>query len=327
MNIRTLKQESAEAMAVAREPKKAIGAYVGISAGLSLALSTLSWFLSRQGSGAGGLAALDQQALLSTIETIMPLFQSLFLVCLEMGYFSAVLRFGRKQYADHTDLKTGLALWGPTLRLMLFRMLIYLAVMILSANLSSYLFLLTPFANSFTELMTPEVQETMLTDPGVLDAQTTAAIYRSIAPMFVIMVLVFAAFAIPISYRYRMANYVLLDHPRAGALAAMRGSRIMMRGNAISLLKLDLSYWWYYALTFLATLLCYADLLLPLAGIALPTSSTFNFFLFLVLYVAAQSAIFWFFRNPMEVTYVRAYEAIRPQETDSGVVLGNIFQM
>ena len=35
----------------------------------------------------------------------------------------------------------------------------------------------------------------------------------------------------------------------------------------------------------------------------------------------------YYFRNYLEVTYVRAYEQIRPREQENAVILGNIFDL
>ena len=76
-----------------------------------------------------------------------------------------------------------------------------------------------------------------------------------------------------------------------------------------------------------ASVVCYGDQILLLMGISLPIPAMAGSFLFYGIYLVAQCAIYYFFRNEVEVTYVMAYEAIRPVEQDSGVVLGNIFDM
>ena len=74
-------------------------------------------------------------------------------------------------------------------------------------------------------------------------------------------------------------------------------------------------------------LLCYGDVLLPMAGVSLPWSDTVSYYLFYVLYLAAQFAVYYFLRNPAETAYAIAYDAIRPKEGQTGgAVLGSIFQ-
>ena len=147
-------------------------------------------------------------------------------------------------------------------------------------------------------------------------------------PILGIFLVVFLAFVLPIIYRYRMADFVLLDHPEAGALYALRESRQMMRGSRFGLFRLDLSFWWYYVLLFLANALAYGDWLLSFAGISLPLSGTAAYYLFALLSLAANFLVFYLLYNRLNVTYALAYGQVRPKEDDrGGAVLGNIFQM
>ena len=94
-----------------------------------------------------------------------------------------------------------------------------------------------------------------------------------------------------------MGECALIENPRMGAFAALRKSRRLMRGNCISLLQLDLSFWWFYVLEVLLTVVCYADMLLPMVGIQLPFSSTVAFFLFYLLNLGGQVALYWWKKN------------------------------
>lgn len=54
--------------------------------------------------------------------------------------------------------------------------------------------------------------------------------------------LVSAAIAIPISYMYTAAPFIMADYPGVGAIEAMRNSRHLMRGHKWKLFCLDLSF-------------------------------------------------------------------------------------
>ena len=102
----------------------------------------------------------------------------------------------------------------------------------------------------------------------------------------------------------------------------------MMRGNRRNLVRLDLSLWWYYAAVFGATMVCYGDMILPSLGITFPWSETVSYFLFFLLYLALQLAVYYFLCNRVNVTYALAYDAVKPTEKkNNGVILGNIFNM
>ena len=74
-------------------------------------------------------------------------------------------------------------------------------------------------------------------------------------------------------------------------------------------------------------MVAYGDLILYLLDIPLPFSDTVGFFLFCLLSLAMQFSIFYFLRNRVETVYALAYESLRPEQKDTGVVLGNIFRM
>lgn len=317
-----LKQRTDAAMAVAREPKKVILAYAGIISLLGLLVTGLSAMLEHKLSGTGGLANMGSRSILTTIQTLLPTAQSILLMGLEVGYLGAVMRLARKQYADHTDLWAGFRLLAPYIRLTLLQMLIFTGIMMAAYYVAGQLFLFTPFAQPLLDMIIPIVES------GATESiQLPDGLIPLILPYVALTLALFALAAIPVSYRYRMATYYLLDHPHDSARAALRGSWKMMRGNAFALFKVDLRFWLYYLLSFLATFICYGDTLLALAGISLPMSDTAAFFLFYILYLAIQFFLFYCFRNRLEMTYIAAYDAICPQKDDGSVVLGNIFDV
>lgn len=215
------------------------------------------------------------------------------------------------------------------LRCTILQGLIFLGIAMGSTYLATTIFIFTPLSRRAIEIMTPYVNQVSALNPQpVLDDALASQLLPAMTPVLWIFLVVFAIFAIPVSLRYRMADYVIIDRPGTGALAALRESRDMMRYNYLSLIKLDLHLWWYYAALIGSTLLCYGDSLLPLLGIQLPLSQDAAYYLFFALYLAVQFAIYYFLCNRVETCYALAYETIRPvEEQTGGAVLGNIFQM
>ena len=126
----------------------------------------------------------------------------------------------------------------------------------------------------------------------------------------------------------KATGLAVLSAAAAGALAALRDSRMMTKGNRWNLFRLDLSMWWYYAAVLASAAVAYGDQLLPALGISLPLSDTAAYFVFLGVYLAVIFVIYYFLRNRVEVTYALAYDSLRPREPENnGAVLGNIFQM
>lgn len=324
---RALKDDAAQALARGRDPKKLILAYAGASTLIALVVTLLDYWLEQQISDTGGLRNLGTRSILSTIQTVLPVLQSFALLCINYGYLSAVLRISRRQYADHTDMKNGLRRIGPIIRLLLLQGLLYFAVGMVSYNIGMLVFLFSPLSDSFAQVVLPYISGEAIDVNGLLDEAVLAQMTTTLIPMLVIVAAVFLALALPLAYRFRMAGYRLMDEPRTGAFAALRESRAMMKGKRFQLFRLDLSLWWYYLLSVLTMALCYGDWILELLNVTLPINATAAYFLFYFLYLAANFAVMYCFRNRVELTYAAAYNALRPKPQDNGVVLGNIFDM
>lgn len=324
-NPRVLKERTRGALAVAREPKKLILVYAGVLTLMSVLVTVISLYLDKEISGTGGLSNLGMRSILSTGQIVLPLAQSVIILCLDLGFQSAALRFARKQYADHTDLKTGFRHLAPLLRLSLLKMAMMMGILILCCDIGVYVFLMTPWANPLAEILAPAIDAVSGTIN--LDDATMAAAMVAMIPLMIMIFVIFAVVTIPLMYRFRMANYRLIDKPREGAIAALKNSWRMTKGNVMQLVKLDFSFWWYYLLTALASVVCYGDQILPMLGIQLPVNATVAYFLFYGAYLVMQFGIFYGFLNYVETANAMAYEGIRPQEKTDGVVLGNIFQM
>ena len=115
-NHQKLKQEAAEALSRGRDPKKVILTYSGVMTLVMLLAAAADVWLAQEISGTGGLGNIGIRSILSTIQMVLPLAQTFFLLFWDYGYVSAVLRLSRRQYADHTDLFSGFHRVGPILR-------------------------------------------------------------------------------------------------------------------------------------------------------------------------------------------------------------------
>ena len=189
------------------------------------------------------------------------------------------------------------------------------------------IYMMTPLSNAAVDILMPLVKNAGASGIALDDA-TYAQLMRATAPAMVIFGVLFLALAAPLFYRYRMADYLIIDRPAAGALAALRDSRMMTKGNRWNLFRLDLSMWWYYAAVLASAAVAYGDQLLPALGVTFPLSDTAAYFVFLGVYLAVIFVIYYFLRSRVEVTYALAYDSLRPREPENnGAVLGNIFQM
>lgn len=326
-----LKNTAKRRLHSAGETKKIVLIYTGILTAVSAATTVIQYVLSSGISQTGGLQNLGTRSVLSTVSTVLPLVQFLILTCLGLGFTAAMLRTARGQYTSPKTLKAGVERFWVLLRCTLLQGLIYAGIGIAGSYLASVIFMLSPLGDRAVDQLMP-----LLAESGEslveIDAEMEDAVMEALAPMIPAFLLIFLAvfllMAIPMIYRYRMVDYLIIDRPGIGAFAALRESRRMMRGNRFRLFRLDLSFWWYYALSALAAVICYGDVLIEILGISLPLSADTAYFLFYGMYLAINFAVFYFFAARVECTYAAAYDSLTPKQSlQQGAVLGNIFQM
>ncbi len=250
----------------ARDAGKIVLIFSAITLGSAALVTLVNYLLSLQISRSGGLGNLGTRSTLSSVQTILPMLQTLLVRCLTVGYLAAMLRLARGQYASpHTlklgfdrfwpllrltliqgliytgigfvsvyvsvmifmitplsrphTLKLGFDRFWPLLRLTLIQGLIYTGIGFVSVYVSVMIFMITPLSRGVTELLLPLMQDASVLNPGfVLDDALYSQLTAAMAPVFVLCAVVFCAAAMPIFYQYRMAEYVLIDHPELGAL-------------------------------------------------------------------------------------------------------------
>lgn len=332
MNIRNRKElkDLASQQLRGHEPaKKIILIYAGISLGLALLATAIHYILGLEIGKTGGLSNMGTRAILDTIRQVLPMIQSVILLCLDLGYCAAMLRIARGQYVSEKTLKLGFDRFWPLLRLSIIRGLILMGAAVASIYLGTIVFLMSPLSNAAMEIMTPIMENMTTLDPAILlEGEAYSQLLGAMAPCFMICGITALLIVAPIWYQYRLAGYVLIDKPSFGALMVLRESKLLMRKNRMNLFKLDLSLWYYPAALALMSVVGYGDMLLPLVGVNLPIPEEVAYFGFYGLSLLGQAGIYYWMRNKVEVTYCAAYDRLKPkQSTENSVVLGNIFHM
>mgnify|MGYP004631956017 CR=1 FL=1 len=329
-NTRQLKEFSAGRLANAREGQKIILYFSLITIAVTALANVASYILSQQIAKTGGLGSMGVRSALTTVQTLLPFVQAVFLMCLTLGYLATMLRIARGQYASPNGMRLGFDRFWVLLRCTLLKGLIFGGVAVASLYVAMMIYMMTPLSNSAVDILMPLVKSAGTSGQlGImLDDATYTQLMSATTPAMAIFGVLFLVLAAPLFYRYRMTDYLIIDRPGTGALAALRDSRMMMKGNRWNLFRLDLSMWWYYAAVLVSAAIAYGDQLLPALGISLPFSDTAAYFVFFGVYLAVIFAVYYFLRNRVEVTYALAYDSLRPQEPENnGAVLGNIFQM
>ena len=298
-------------------PKKLTAIHAGVAATAGFAVALLSYLLDSGMGGTGGLSGIGTRALLETAQSVLSLAVSILSPFWGLGFVAVVLQLARRQEVGNRTLLAGFRVWGPALRLTLLEGLLCAAVLLVTMQVGSYLFLLSPLSASATALLqqvaalNPADSAALLDLMATLDQQTINAIAWSALPFMVIPPL---AVLIPLSYRLRLAQFLLLDQPRMGALAAIMLSFRLMKKNCLKLFLLDLRLWWFYVLELLVLVLSYGDVLLPLVGTTAAGGGVLLTFLFYALALICQVGLYVWQKPQMMTAYALFYDALLPKE-------------
>lgn len=313
LNPKELKYQANQKLACAGgDPRRLVLIYTGVIAALTLGSSGLDLFLDSQIGATGGLSGLGTRSVLQTIQEILDYVNIFFGPFWSAGFLYAMIGLARDRTPTPGDLMAGFRRFGRILACIAVRFLLILVLISGIINLAGILFSFTPWAAAFAEALSG-----VMSDPNFITAE--GAINLSLIPQeaflaaAIPLICIFLAFFVPVyaylSYCFRMAMYLVMELG-LGAVRAHIVSAQMMRGHKWQMLKLDLSYWWYYALSLLIGFVGYLDVILSLAGITLPVSATVMFFLTLILYCGLQLVLYLWKKCQVDLTYVLAFQSI-----------------
>lgn len=323
-----LKVKAANRLSEGKEPKKVVLTYAGIIAGSSLIVNAVKYLLDGQIDQTGGLQNIGTRSMLSTASTVLTIVQMLLVMCIALGYTAAMLRIARGQYASSSTLKAGVERLWVLLRTRLLQLTVYFSVCFALCLLLVNVYMMTPLSNSLVTALLPLAESGITTAEALLESELfLSAASEAMMPLMIAYIVVLLPVLWLLVAMYRLSDYLLIDQPQLGALGALRESRKRMRGNLKMLLRIDFSFWWYYLLQVVVGFLVYLDVILALCGIQLPLSNTAYFFVVVLIYLAADFAVRYFFSNRVNVTYALFYDHLCPKKEESGAVLGNIFEM
>lgn len=310
-----LVQEAKQAVsATTYSPRKLALLHTGITVAASLAVALLTYFLDAGIGNTGGLSGLGNRAALQTAQSILQLLVSVLSPFWAMGFVAAAIHLARRQEASPHTLTKGLRRWGPSLRMLILQCLIYFVVVMVAVQLGTTLYTLTPASNQLRALI--EQIETADTDSLtiLLESLDEATLLRLFLSMLPFILIPLGALLIPVAYRLRLAEYVLMDDPRCGALFAITASFRLTKGNCWKLFRLDLRYWWFYALEILVALLAYGDVLLPVLGVTLDLGAITASMIFYALALGGQLLLYTWKKPQVMTTYALFYDGLLPRQ-------------
>ena len=318
LNIRELRDRAAGLTAQNREPlKKLLLIYCGVIAVLTLGVPALDLFLSDQIGTTGGLAGMRLRTVLQTIREILNLVNQFFGYFWSAGFVIAMMAMVLGREPQSRDLTGGFRRFFRVLGHIAFEFLFVVILMAAAVNLAAMLFSMSPQGGALVrELTAITSNPNILTPEGLLNVDLIPMdLLAAIAlPMTIITIVIFLPLYIWLSYGFRLSLYLLLDGTAPSAFHSRFLSLRLMRGHKWSMLKLDLSFWWYYLLVTVITAVGYLDVILSLAGIPLPMDETVMFFATIAAYCVLITALSLWKKAQVEASYVLAYEAIAHPE-------------
>lgn len=311
MALRTMRTAAAASLEKTNyDPKKLAAIHTGVALTVGLLMTVINFLIDGSISQTSGLSQLGNRAVLSTIQSVLSMAVMLALPFWEIGFLRAAMGMARSENVGLRDLTEGFRRMGPVARLYLLQFGLYLVVGFACMQVAGILFSFTPFLDSSLESMEAVLEQASTTGQVALTEADIAALLPALIPMYVIMLILFAVVAIPLFYRFRMASFAIMDDA-PGARAAMAASARMMRGNRLSLFKVDLQFWWFYGTQLLIAVVAYADVILPAMGISLPVSADVMFFLTCVVHVVLQLLLAWQYSAHVQTTYAHCYDTLK----------------
>lgn len=310
LNPRQLKQHTAQRLSAASYPPQKLALlHTGIALACSLVLTVVSYLLSDQVASTGGLAGIGMRSVLQSAQSVLSLALTVAMPFWEFGFIAAAMGYARQENVGFKDLCKGFRRFGPLLRLLLLQAMVYMLLLVTAAQIGSIVIMATPLGSGMMDLVQSLSENETFMQTGMFPEEMLEPLIRAAIPAYVATGVLFAVAAIPVSYRLRLATYMVLDGQNRALLAMLTSNRAM-KGNCIGFFKLDLSFWWYWALQGVCGLLAFGDVLLPLVGVELPFDGQTAVFLFYGLQMAGSLALAWAWRASVETAYASAYDVI-----------------
>lgn len=293
--------------------RKTLLIHTGVTLAVSIVLLLLDYLLSKSIDEKPGLSGLDSRTMLRTVQQALLIVNVLFMPFWEQGIRYWSLKASREQPAGRQDLTEGFRRFWPLFRLTILRMLMLFALSFAVSYIASAIFALTPAATPLMEAMEQMLTESgSLTDMQSLMLSLPEDVVTSVATtMMLIMGILLLITYVPLMYMFRLADYFVFDTPGIRARQALRLSFRAVRKDFWRLLKLDLSFWWYYLPVAALTVVANLDMILSGAGVALPVSPETAYFGCSLLYAVGTLVLYTAARGPVEVCYARAYDYMK----------------
>lgn len=211
---------------------------VAIALAVQLLVDAMGYWVATY-QGGEGLDGMGSVTMIQTVHELLSTASSLLTPLWTLGFTAAIMAFMDWQDPEDTVLLKGLRRWWEFLKLYLLEGILMFFLMMAVIMPITYLYALTPWAKDLMNIPDPEI---------VGEVKFVAAAVDAAAPLLILYALAFLVVGMFFAYRLRFTNYLILNG-WIGVWSAMVTSFQMTKGYVWSMIKLDLSYWWYYLLT------------------------------------------------------------------------------
>ena len=309
MNIKEIRSQARQAVASASYSPGKLAllhtAAVLLANALALVLSQIA--IGYQGSE--GLSGMGPAVLLQTAATVAQVLISLLQPFWAAGFLWTAMHLAWNRPVEPRTLLGGFRRWMPLLRLTLIRELLMVALAFLLVSPAMMVFMMTPWAEPLTQTMAALAADPGMTQAALEEAMYSNAMIDAAMPFAVFYLCVLVLIWLPMSYRLRLGEYLVLRGCDRAMVALMLSWQLTKK-RWWSLVKLDLSFWWYHLAGILLTAVLYGDSLLPLLGIKADPSALV--WISFGLYAAGTLAVSYFGKSPVQTANVLAYRSLEP---------------
>lgn len=282
------------------------GLSAAVSLGAGLIGSLLGLVLDAMIGDAGGLSGLETRSMLESIRSLLESGISMALPFWEIGLVFLSLQLARGEETETGSLLQGFRRFAPVLRLLLLKFLILMGATFALTYLFTAVAAYLPGTEEAATQLLPLLESGEAIDPEPV----LAIMADTMLPAILLFVGAFLLVWVFISFRLRMAEYAIMSDDTHRAMAAIRGSWYLTKGNCSALLRLDLGFWWIYLIDGLVVGIFYLEWLLPAVGVPLPLDQTTLSWVAYGLYLVLRLVTYTFLHPRMQVTYALAYDAL-----------------
>ena len=318
LNPKIIKAHAAHRLsAAAPDPRRIILLHSGVVVLINLLSSGISIYLDSQIGTTGGLSGLGTRSILHTMHTFLRYTTLFFTPFWSAGIVFAALGRASGTQVGPKSLLTGFRRISSILSHQLLLMLLYFLIGFGCANVASILFTMTPLSADLISLLESMQAEGTLT-MAAIEALPADTLIRAFLPMLVIYLAILIPSLIYLLYNLRLTIFLIMSGSQMSAMRAMLTSAAAMRGHKLQMVKLDLSFWWYYLAQAALMVILYADVLLQMMGFDLPFDPIFSFFATLIVYCVLELALHLWKKAEVETAYALAFQRIvAPEEQEA----------